>query len=78
MATMDKQLRLLHHSGRHDSRRGRVPAFEKIPHRRDSQYGSIEPGKKANLVIFDKSPFDDYKNFLSNKMVIKDGKVYQN
>lgn len=44
----------------------------------DQYYGSLEPGKKANLVIFDKNPFDDYKNFLSRKIIIKDGKVYQN
>jgi imidazolonepropionase-like amidohydrolase len=44
---------------------------------RESIYGSIETGKKANLVIFDKSPFDDYQNFLSDKVVIKDGKIYQ-
>lgn len=39
-------------------------------------YGSIEEGKKANLVIFEKNPFDDYQNFLSKKLIIKDGEIY--
>ena len=42
-----------------------------------NKYGSLKPGKKANLVIFDKNPFDNYKNFLSEKIVVKDGKVYK-
>lgn len=37
--------------------------------------GSIEKGKKANLVIYDQSPFDNYRNFLSTKTVVKDGVV---
>jgi imidazolonepropionase-like amidohydrolase len=41
----------------------------------DKEVGSIEQGKKANLVIFEKSPFDDYRNFLAAKIVIKDGVV---
>lgn len=44
----------------------------------DDKYGSIELGKKANLVLFEKNPFDDYKNFLSKKTILKDGKLYQN
>jgi imidazolonepropionase-like amidohydrolase len=43
-----------------------------------NKYGSISAGKKADLVIFEKNPFDNYKNFLSEKIVIKDGKVYKN
>jgi imidazolonepropionase-like amidohydrolase len=42
----------------------------------EQTYGSVQVGKKANLVIFEKSPFDDYRNFLSEKTVIKDGVVY--
>jgi imidazolonepropionase-like amidohydrolase len=42
-----------------------------------NKYGSIEEGKKANLIIFDKSPFDNYRNFLSDKTVIKDGVIYK-
>lgn len=41
------------------------------------KFGSIELGKNADLVIFDKSPFDDYKNFKSNKTVIKSGKLFK-
>jgi imidazolonepropionase-like amidohydrolase len=43
----------------------------------DDQYGTIEKGKKADLVLFDRNPFDDYKNFLSEKTVIKGGKVFE-
>lgn len=39
--------------------------------------GSIEKGKKADLLIWDKSPFDNYKNFLSSKTIIKDGIVFE-
>jgi imidazolonepropionase-like amidohydrolase len=43
----------------------------------DDKYGSIEKGKKANILIWDRSPFDNYKNFLSNKIIIKDGIVFE-
>lgn len=43
----------------------------------DNKHGSIEKGKKANLIVFDKNPFDDYTNFLSEKTVIKDGIIYK-
>jgi len=43
----------------------------------DRNYGSIEKGKKADLVIFEKDPFEDYQHFLADKMVIKGGKVYE-
>ncbi|GGH14164.1 amidohydrolase family protein [Mucilaginibacter phyllosphaerae] len=42
----------------------------------DSKYGSIEKGKKADLIIFSKSPYDNYKNFLSEKLIVKGGKIY--
>jgi hypothetical protein len=42
----------------------------------EEKYGSVEAGQKANLVIFSKSPFDDYKNFLAEKLIIKDGIIY--
>ena len=41
----------------------------------DDKYGNIEIGKIADLVIFDKSPLIDYKNFASNKIIIKNGKL---
>jgi len=44
----------------------------------DNKYGSIEKGKKADILIWDKNPFDNYKNFLSNKTIIKDGVVFKN
>ena len=42
------------------------------------KYGSIKTGKKADLVIFEKNPLEDYKNFLSEKIIIKDGVIYHN
>lgn len=42
----------------------------------DHKYGSIEKGKKADLLIWDKSPFDNYRNFLASKTIIKDGVVF--
>jgi imidazolonepropionase-like amidohydrolase len=39
----------------------------------DNRYGAIEKGKKADLLIWDQSPFDDYKNFRAGKTIIKDG-----
>ena len=43
----------------------------------ENKYGSIENGKKADLLIWDKSPFDNYKNFLASKTIIKDGIVFK-
>lgn len=43
----------------------------------DNKYGSIEKGKQADILLWDKSPFDNYKNFLADKMVIKDGVVVE-
>ncbi|HEX4888610.1 MAG TPA: amidohydrolase family protein [Luteibaculaceae bacterium] len=40
-------------------------------------YGSIEKGKKANLIIFDQNPLQNRKNLIGKKTVIKDGNIYQ-
>lgn len=40
-----------------------------------STHGSIEKGKRADLVIFERSPFISPKNFLGPRTVIKDGKI---
>jgi len=42
----------------------------------EEKYGSVTIGKKANLIIYNQNPFEDYKNFLSKKLVIKDGVEY--
>jgi len=42
----------------------------------DGEGGAIDPGKKANLLIFENSPLEDPKNLLSGKTVIKDGIVW--
>ena len=39
--------------------------------------GAIEPGMKADLVLFDRSPIEDPQNLLSRRTVIKDGVVYE-
>jgi len=40
------------------------------------EYGTIEKGKKADLVLFEKDPFENHLNFLAPKTVIKGGKVF--
>jgi len=42
----------------------------------DQDYGSIEIGKKADLLLFDKNPFEDIKNLFSTKTIIKGGKLF--
>jgi len=42
----------------------------------ENEVGSLRKGKKANLIIWEESPFDDIQNFSSKKAIIKDGKVY--
>ncbi len=42
----------------------------------DNVYGSIEVGKKAHLVLFEKDPLVSPINLLSKKTVIKDGVVW--
>ncbi len=42
-----------------------------------NQYGVIEVGKIADLIIFKKNPFDDYQHFLSEKTIIKSGQIFQ-
>nr|WP_068891110.1 amidohydrolase family protein [Pedobacter panaciterrae] len=42
----------------------------------DKEIGAVEVGKKANLIIWDKSPFENYSNFSSSKTVIKDGLIF--
>ncbi|HEY4326726.1 MAG TPA: amidohydrolase family protein [Mucilaginibacter sp.] len=44
----------------------------------ENKYGSIEKGKKADLIIYSKNPFDNYQNFLSSRTIIKDGVVFNN
>lgn len=44
----------------------------------DDRYGAIETGKKADILIWEKSPYNDYQNFLAGKTIIKDGVVFKN
>ncbi|MBK8723700.1 MAG: amidohydrolase family protein [Saprospiraceae bacterium] len=39
----------------------------------EKEIGSIEVGKKANLLIWSKNPFDNPENFEQPKIVIKNG-----
>ncbi|WP_299886842.1 amidohydrolase family protein [uncultured Lacinutrix sp.] len=42
----------------------------------DNKRGAIEVGKVADLILFDKNPFDDINNVRSEKTIIKDGTVH--
>ncbi|HEX6049349.1 MAG TPA: amidohydrolase family protein [Gemmatimonadaceae bacterium] len=42
---------------------------------RETEYGAIDAGRRAHLVIFDRSPLDDPNALLGAKTVIKDGVV---
>lgn len=42
----------------------------------DAEYGTIEVGKKADLILFGKDPFEAAENLLSKKTIIKGGKVF--
>lgn len=42
----------------------------------DDRYGSIKVGNKADLIIFEKNPFEDYKNLLYGKIIVKGGKEF--
>lgn len=44
--------------------------------RLEGTIGSIETGKKAHLVLFERSPLADPRNLFSAKTVIKDGVLY--
>jgi imidazolonepropionase-like amidohydrolase len=41
----------------------------------DKDIGSLEPGKRADIVVLAGNPFDGYWNFLTAVVVIKDGRV---
>ena len=42
---------------------------------REDDYGTIEPGRKAQVVIFDRNPLEDPEAVLAGKTLIKDGVV---
>ena len=43
----------------------------------DNFYGSVEVGKKADLIIYEQNPLDDYRFFETPRRVIKNGKLYR-
>lgn len=43
----------------------------------DNTYGTIDVGKKADLILFDNNPFENTEHLMSNKTIIKDGKVFK-
>ena len=40
-------------------------------------YGTVEPGKRADLLIVDKNPLDNIDNIKSFYLVIKGGKIFK-
>ena len=42
----------------------------------EDTYGSVAPGKRAHLVLFDENPLEDPNALLSDMTVIKDGALY--
>ena len=43
---------------------------------RDAEFGSLEPGKFADLIVLDGNPLDDIRNTLSIEDVMKNGRLY--
>ena len=43
----------------------------------NSDLGSLEPGKLADLIILDKDPLADIRNTDSIRMVMKNGELYE-
>lgn len=43
---------------------------------RDSIYGSLEVGKKAHMILFEKSPLENPLHLIAEKTIIKDGAVW--
>jgi imidazolonepropionase-like amidohydrolase len=41
----------------------------------NDELGSVAPGKKADLLIFDNDPFQNHKHLLGDKIIIKSGEV---
>ncbi len=42
----------------------------------EAEYGSIAPGKRANLVLFEGNPLTTPRDLLGGKTTIKDGVAY--
>lgn len=42
----------------------------------ENEVGTIEKGKKANLILWENNPFENYQNFKSGIVVIKGGEIY--
>ncbi len=46
--------------------------------RLDKDVGTVEPGKRADLLVLDKNPLDDISNIRTAHFVMKDGRLYEN
>jgi imidazolonepropionase-like amidohydrolase len=44
----------------------------------EDEIGSLEPGKKADVVILDGNPLEDLFDLLNVELVIKDGQIVVN
>jgi imidazolonepropionase-like amidohydrolase len=40
-----------------------------------NEIGTLEPNKRADIVLLDGNPFEDFHDLLKTKVVLKDGKV---
>ena len=44
--------------------------------RMEKLYGSVEPGKRADLIIIEGNPLQNIRNIRNVRTVIKDGNIY--
>jgi imidazolonepropionase-like amidohydrolase len=45
---------------------------------RDKEVGTVEPGRRADLLVLDKNPLDDISNIRTSHYVMKDGRLFEN
>lgn len=43
----------------------------------EEEYGSIEVGRRAHLLLFEENPLDDPRGLLARKTIVKDGRIHE-